>query len=124
MRDLRISQVPSVRTFLCLPVFLLASGVQHDCHHYLSSLKKYTLPTHPLFQWVICPHYTAECAIYLSLSILAAPPGEFINKTVLSGMSFVVINLGVTADNTKQWYRVKFGEESVRGKWRMIPGVW
>jgi 3-oxo-5-alpha-steroid 4-dehydrogenase 3 / polyprenol reductase len=104
-------------------VFLIASGVQYDCHEHLASLKGYTVPPHPIFHRVLCPHYTAECAIYLALSFLAAPRGEMINKTVLSGFLFVIINLGITAHNTKQWYKTKFGEESVRGKWKMIPGV-
>lgn len=123
IQDLRISQVPSLRTLLCLPIFLMASGIQHDCHHYLSSLKEYTVPKHPLFQWVLCPHYTAECAIYLSLAILGAPRGELINKSVLCGLLFVSVNLSATAYNTERWYRAKFGEYSVRGKWKIVPGV-
>ena len=123
IQDLRISQVPSLRTLLCLPIFLMASGIQHDCHHYLSSLKEYTVPKHPLFQWVLCPHYTAECAIYLSLALLAAPGGEIINKSVLCGLLFVVVNLSSTAYNTDKWYKAKFGEDSVRGKWKMLPGI-
>lgn len=123
IQDLRISQVPSLRTLLCLPIFLMASGIQHDCHHYLSSLKEYTVPKHPLFKWVICPHYTAECAIYLSLALLAAPRGELINKSVLCGLLFVAVNLSATAYNTEKWYRAKFGEHSVRGKWKIIPGI-
>ncbi|EED20108.1 3-oxo-5-alpha-steroid 4-dehydrogenase, putative [Talaromyces stipitatus ATCC 10500] len=123
IHDLRVSQVPSLRTLLCLPIFLIASGTQHDAHHYLSSLKGYTVPKHPLFQWIICPHYTAECAIYLSLAFLAAPHREIVNKSVLCGLLFVVANLGVTAYNTEKWYKAKFGEDSVRGKWKMIPGI-
>src|SRR5256885_15162765 len=67
---------PSIRTLLCISVFLFASGVQHDCHRYLASLEKYTLPDLPMFQIFICPHYTAECLIYLCLAILAAPEGS------------------------------------------------
>ncbi|KAJ0422417.1 hypothetical protein BJY00DRAFT_75048 [Aspergillus carlsbadensis] len=111
----------SGRTLLCLPIFILASGIQHDCHHYLYSLKRYTLPTHPMFSKFVCPHYTAECMIYLSIALLAAPKGEIVNKTVLSALAFVVVNLGITASTTRQWYRQKFGEEAVRGKWNMIP---
>ncbi|KAJ9202539.1 hypothetical protein DTO164E3_2979 [Paecilomyces variotii] len=118
---LRVTNVPTPRTLLCLPLFLLASGLQHDCHHYLASLKKYTLPAHPLFLSVICPHYTAECVIYLALALLAAPAGESINKTVLSGLFFVAVNLGITAASSKRWYMQKFGEENVRNRWRMIP---
>ncbi|KAH8422696.1 putative 3-oxo-5-alpha-steroid 4-dehydrogenase [Aspergillus melleus] len=121
---IKITNVPSLRTFLCLPLFLFASGLQHDCHYYLFSLKKYTVPAHPLFSRVVCPHYTAECAIYLSLALLAAPSGEWVNKTLLSALAFVAINLGVTAGTSRKWYAQKFGEESVRGKWNMIPVVY
>ncbi|KAL2822530.1 protein DFG10 [Aspergillus granulosus] len=114
----------SGRTLVCIPIFILASGIQHDCHHYLYSLKRYTLPTHPMFSKLVCPHYTAECMIYLSIAVLAAPQGEIVNKTVLSALTFVVINLGITASTTREWYRQKFGEEAVRGKWNMIPIVY
>lgn len=121
---IKITNVPSLRTFLCLPMFLFASGLQHDCHYYLFSLQKYTVPAHPLFSRVVCPHYTAECAIYLSLTLLAAPPGEWVNKTLLSALAFVAINLGITAGTSRKWYAQKFGEDSVRGKWNMIPVVY
>ena len=124
MDDVKVTMVPSFRTFLCLPLFLFASGVQHDCHHYLFSLKKYSLPTHPLFRTIICPHYTAECVIYLSLALLAAPPGELVNKTLLAALGFVAINLGVTAGTTKKWYMQKFGADAVRDRWNMLPGVY
>jgi 3-oxo-5-alpha-steroid 4-dehydrogenase 3 len=122
--DFSLATQFSGRTLLCLPIFILASGIQHDCHHYLYSLKKYTLPTHPMFSKFVCPHYTAECMIYLSIALLAAPKGEIINKTVLSALAFVVVNLGITASTTRQWYRQKFGEEAVRGKWNMIPIIY
>ncbi|PWY95457.1 protein DFG10 [Aspergillus sclerotioniger CBS 115572] len=122
--DLKVTIAPSLRTFVCMPIFLLASGIQHDCHHYLFSLKKYTLPTHPVFRRIVCPHYTAECVVYLSLALLAARKGEIVNKTLLSALAFVVINLGATAANTRQWYLRKFGEESVRERWNMIPWVY
>lgn len=122
--DVRMTISPTLRTFICVPIFLLASGLQHDCHHYLFSLEKYTLPTHPIFARIVCPHYTAECAIYLSLALIAAPKGEMVNKTLLSCLGFVVVNLGVTAATSRQWYRAKFGEEAVRGKWNMIPWVY
>ncbi|GKZ84606.1 3-oxo-5-alpha-steroid 4-dehydrogenase [Aspergillus niger] len=122
--DLKVTIAPSLRTFVCIPLFLIASGIQHDCHHYLFSLKKYTLPTHPIFRRILCPHYTAECVIYLSLALLGAPKGEVVNKSLLSALVFVVINLGVTAANTRHWYMRKFGEESVRERSNMIPWVY
>lgn len=126
---------PSFRTLLAIIIFLLASGFQYDCHNYLAYLKtsksedgkdkegEYKLPTHPAFQPLIAPHYMAECMIYLSFVIVAAPRGYWVNWTMTSVLCFVVVNLGVTAEGTRRWYIAKFGEEAVREKWRMIPGV-
>ncbi len=115
---------PSVRTLLFLTLFLLASGMQHVCHRHLDSLKKYTLPNHPLFRLLICPHYTAECLIYLALTGLAAPRGHWINWSFFSVLVFVVTNLGATAESTRLFYTKKFGAESIRKRWRMIPFIY
>ena len=119
---------------------MLASGFQNDCHSYLAYLKKtksktddgkenddeheYKIPTHPAFQPLIAPHYTAECMIYLSLAIVSAPQGAWINLTMASALVFVMVNLGVSAGVTRQWYEKRFGPEAVRGKWRMIPPIY
>lgn len=115
---------PSLRTLLGLPVFLLASGIQHDCHRYLASLPKYTLPQHPIFNSFVCPHYAAECMIYLSLAIISTPRGAWVNKTVFTAFVFVCVNLSVTASSTKHWYERKFGQDRVAHRWKMIPGMW
>ncbi|KAH6719737.1 3-oxo-5-alpha-steroid 4-dehydrogenase-like protein [Leptodontidium sp. MPI-SDFR-AT-0119] len=99
---------PSAKTCIAVPMFLLASGIQHTCHKHLASLKKYTLPQKYWFQQVVCPHYTSECVIYAAIAIVAAPPGQLMNKTVLAGLGFV-------------WYVEKFGMEKLKGRWRMIP---
>jgi 3-oxo-5-alpha-steroid 4-dehydrogenase 3 len=112
---------PSVKTLIAVSIFLLASWIQHDCHKYLASLKKYTLPDHQLFQFVVCPHYTSECLVYIAIAIVAAPKDQLLNRTVLAGLGFVVSNLAVTADSTKKWYVEKFGLEKVAGRWRMVP---
>ncbi|KAJ5748388.1 uncharacterized protein N7511_010084 [Penicillium nucicola] len=124
IHHLKITNAPSMRTFFLVPLFLVASGLQHDSHHYLFSLEKYTLPQHPMFSGVVCPHYGAECVIYLTLSLLAAPRGALVNKTMLACMAFVVVNLGLTARNTKKWYAQKFGNDSVKDWWYMIPWVY
>ncbi|KAI9653752.1 MAG: hypothetical protein M1821_006947 [Bathelium mastoideum] len=135
--DLRLP-APTLRTFLTLPVFLLASGAQNDAHRYLASLRApsakkpstpasappvYKLPEHPLFHRIVCPHYTAEGIIYVALAVIAAPEGRWVNGTLTCAMLFAVANLAVTADGAKRWYEARFGEGSVRGKWRMIPFV-
>ncbi|KAK5173787.1 uncharacterized protein LTR77_002468 [Saxophila tyrrhenica] len=84
----------------------------------------YKLPTHPAFQPLISPHYTAEVVIYLALAIQSAPPGRLVNGTMANALVFVVVNLGVTADGTREWYERKFGPQAVEGKSRMLPGIW
>lgn len=111
-------RVPSVLAF-----FFVAWIKQNECHRHLASLKKYTLPSEGMFKYVVCPHYACECAIYLAMSFMAAPSGDLFNKSVLCGLVFVVVNLGVTAHGTKQWYASKFGAEKVQPKWKMIPFV-
>lgn len=111
-------------------VFFAASVSQHMAHRHLYSLRTtasksaYSMPTHPLFRYTLTPHYLAECLIYLSLCLIAAPNGRVVNRTIFCGLIFVVVNLGVTADGTRSWYRAEFGAGEVEGKARMIPGLW
>lgn len=116
-----IPQPPSKTVGALTVIFILASLKQAECHRHLASLKKYTLPHEGWFRYIVCPHYTAECLIYLALALIAAPKGRFVNQTVLLGLTFVAVNLGATAEGTRSWYEDKFGKENVKGKWRMIP---
>lgn len=84
----------------------------------------YRLPEHPAFSSLIAPHYTAECLIYLSLAVLAAPQGAWLNWTLTCALVFVAVNLGITANGTKEWYQRRFGPKAVEGKWRLIPAVY
>jgi 3-oxo-5-alpha-steroid 4-dehydrogenase 3 len=117
-----------MKTAILVPAVLTAHVLQHTYHAYLYRLrtenKGYQLPSHPLFPNLLCPHYTCEVAIYALLSLLGAPEGSWVNWTWVCGTIFVAVNLGVTADGTKEWYEQKFGAEKVRGRKRMIPGVW
>ena len=122
--NLLVLTPPTLRTFLSTLIFIFASGIQYDCHTHLASLQKYSLPRHPAFASLICPHYTAECCIYLSLSLLAAPKGEFVNKTIFSALVFVVVNLGITAKLSQEWYIRRFGAESVKGKRKVVPFIY
>lgn len=115
---------PSAKTLIAVPLFVLASIAQHESHVHLASLKKYTLPHHYLFRRVVCPHYTSECVVYIAIAIVAAPPGQVLNRTVLAGIGFVASNLGVTADSTRKWYAEKFGADQLVGRWRMVPYVY
>ena len=114
----------TLKAIIGIPVFILASGIQHDCHAYLASLPKYTLPVHPMFQNFICPHYTAECLIYLSLAFIAAPKDALINRTMFAAFVFASANLTVTAATSKEWYERKFGKDAVAHRWIMVPGVY
>ena len=62
--------------------------------------------------------------LYVGIAIATAPRGQLLNKTVLAGLGFVVSNLGVTADSTKRTYTERFGAENVKGRWRMVPGIY
>lgn len=115
---------PSLRVLVFLPAFLFAAILQYKTHAHLASLKKYTLPSHPAFNKIVCPHYTAECVLYLALTFLAAPEGHLVNGTMLCATIFVVVNLGATADISKSWAMGKFGKVKIEGQWRMLPGLW
>ncbi|KAH6963745.1 hypothetical protein HG530_002937 [Fusarium avenaceum] len=97
---------------------------QNQCHRHLASLKKYTLPSEGWFRYLVCPHYTAECLVYLAIAWIAASPGQPLNKSVLSAVVFVAMNLGATAKGTKAWYANKFGADKVADRWIMIPPVY
>ncbi|ETI27690.1 hypothetical protein G647_00139 [Cladophialophora carrionii CBS 160.54] len=121
------------KTILCTVVFFGASERQSRYHQYLSSLKKYSLPEKYAFQYLIAPHYTMECVIYLSMALLDAPfifnqgsqlpTPTTINWTLACALMFVVVNLGVTADGTKEWQRKKFHDQrfEIAKRWRIIP---
>ncbi|KIW79000.1 hypothetical protein Z517_08840 [Fonsecaea pedrosoi CBS 271.37] len=131
----------TAKTLIWTFLFFWASDRQNLYHRYLSDLKKYTLPEKHAFRWIVAPHYTAECLIYLSLSFLDAPFREVlsqhhgysrkpaiasINWTLFCALVFVAVNLGVTADGTKKWLRTKFPDRAweVIKRWRMIPPVY
>ncbi|KAF3064714.1 Polyprenol reductase [Daldinia childiae] len=115
--------IPSFNTVFGVITFWASWFMQYRCHRYLSQLKKYSLPVDGLFQYLVCPHYTCECVLYLSLALIAAPVGQLYNRTLICAVLFVAVNLGVTANGTKKWYSEKFGHERVQGKWKMIPGI-
>jgi 3-oxo-5-alpha-steroid 4-dehydrogenase 3 / polyprenol reductase len=118
-----LSILTTVRTAVALPMFILASVKQQQCHRHLAGLQKYTLPDDGMFRYLICPHYTCECVVYVALALAGAPRGHLFNNTILCGLLWVAINLGVTGAGTRHWYGQKFGSDKVAGKWVMIPFV-
>ncbi|ORY63415.1 uncharacterized protein BCR38DRAFT_458555 [Pseudomassariella vexata] len=117
-------EAPSLNELVGLVLFLFGWSMQYRCHKYLSSLRKYSFPEEGMFRFLICPHYTCECLLYLSIAITAAPKDQWYNQTLMCGLLFVSVNLGVTARGTKTWYVEKFGTEKVEGRWLMIPLVY
>ncbi|QDS74048.1 hypothetical protein FKW77_009208 [Venturia effusa] len=112
---------------LGLGVFVAGAIAQNRAHAYLWSLRKtgtYAFPTHPLFSMTLTPHYLSECSEYIGLAIAAAPRGQYVNTTLAAVLLFVVVNLGVTANGTYDWYATRFGRDKVQGKARMIPLIW
>ncbi|KAF4983340.1 hypothetical protein FZEAL_1232 [Fusarium zealandicum] len=115
-------QVPH-NVLLALVFYSVACLKQNQCHRYLASLEKYTLPSEGWFGHIVCPHYTCECLLYVAIAWVAAPPGQLFNTTVLCGLLFVAVNLSATAHGTRKWYTDKFGADTVAGRWTMIPLV-
>jgi 3-oxo-5-alpha-steroid 4-dehydrogenase 3 len=35
----------------------------------------------------------------------------------------VIVNLGVTAHGTYEWYERRFGKSALKGRWRMVPFI-
>lgn len=123
-RPALLHTAPSLRTAVLVPLLMLLAGVQHDAHAYLAGLRDYVVPRHFLFARLVAPHYTAEVAIYFVLALLLAPVGATLNLTMASAAVFVAVNLGVTARRSLQWYRAKFGEHAVSGRFVLVPFMW
>ena len=104
--------------------FIWFSKRQHDIHVHLASLQKYSVPVHPSFDKIICPHYYEECKLYMCLELMATPPRAWVNWTMLCALIFVAVNLGITADVSKTWAVGTFGSERIKNKARIMPDVW
>lgn len=117
----RLITSPSLRTLPTLPIFFLASGLQRDCHTYLAGLKKYSIPEHPFFSRILCPHYAAEIVIYASLAVMGGVGGRVVDGTLAVAAGFVAVILGVAARGNREWYKAKFGEK-VGKRWGLVPG--
>lgn len=113
----------TTKTIMGTSIYVVGWVKQNECHTHLAGLKKYTLPEQGWFRYIVCPHYTSECLIYLGISIASAPAEQTLNRTVVLGLVFVAINLGMTAAGTKQWYAQKFGADRLATRWRMIPFI-
>jgi 3-oxo-5-alpha-steroid 4-dehydrogenase 1 len=82
--------------------------------------KHYEIPSGGLFKYMLYPHYFCEWIEWLGFFIAAgwgcAPARAFLINEVTSMLPRAV--------NGKKWYVEKFGEDKVRKKWVVLPGVW
>lgn len=99
-----------------LTIFGVFSIDQFQNHRHLALLVKYSLPTFRLFNLVSCAHYFDEIVLYLVVAIEIYVRGT-VSKTIyafLSAWIFVMVNLTVSALETKAYYEVKFDDYEVR----------
>ncbi|AEO70655.1 uncharacterized protein THITE_2122302 [Thermothielavioides terrestris NRRL 8126] len=115
--------IANARTAIALVFFLSGALLQNQSHRHLASLEKYSLPSAGMFKYIICPHYTAECLVYLGLALAAAPEGRVLNTTLLAALLFTFTNLAISAKTTRDWYSEKFGADKVAKKWNILPFV-
>src|SRR3569833_242421 len=115
--------IVSWRTAIALVFFLYGALLQNQSHSHLASLVKYSLPNAGMFQYIISPHYTGECLVYLGLAVAAAPQGHIVNTTLLVSLLFVFTHLAISAETTHDWYSQKFGAGKVAKKWKFLPLV-
>ncbi|KAL0092828.1 3-oxo-5-alpha-steroid 4-dehydrogenase-domain-containing protein [Phycomyces blakesleeanus] len=99
-------------TIPSIGLFIYASYHQHTCHKILASLRTpktrnaYVIPRGDWFENLVVPHYFADILVYVSLWILY----QGRNWTLTFGLVWTIVNLGVTAGETDQWYRKTFGK--------------
>ncbi|KAJ3394514.1 Steroid 5 alpha-reductase 3 [Chytriomyces hyalinus] len=122
--------------FVALALFLYASVEQFKTHRQLAQLRSpstkntsqavYKLPNQGWFRFIACPHYLFEIAIYASFVVLY----QGANWTSWAVFACVLVELGVAADQNREWYLVKFGDV-LKGRrrrqreWkRLIPYLW
>jgi 3-oxo-5-alpha-steroid 4-dehydrogenase 1 len=81
--------------------------------------KHYQIPQAGLFRYILYPHYLSEWIEWFGFWMAAgwgcAPARAFLVNEVFSMLPRAV--------NGKKWYVDKFGEDKIRGRWAVIPGV-
>ncbi|OLN87295.1 Uncharacterized protein C9.08c [Colletotrichum chlorophyti] len=81
--------------------------------------KHYRLPEGLLFRHTLFPHYFCEWVEWFGFwmaSGWSVPARNFLVNEV-----FVMLP---RARNGRKWYEERFGEEKIRGRWTVIPGVY
>lgn len=81
--------------------------------------KHYSVPQAGLFKVVLYPHYLMEwmewTGFWIAAGLGCAPAMMFVVNEVVSMLPRAV--------RGRRWYAEKFGEEKIRGRWAVIPGV-
>lgn len=82
--------------------------------------KHYQIPQAGLFRYMLYPHYLSEWVEWFGFWVAAgwgcAPARAFLVNEIFSMLPRAV--------NGKKWYMERFGEDKIRKKWAIIPGVW
>ncbi|GJJ74142.1 3-oxo-5-alpha-steroid 4-dehydrogenase 3 / polyprenol reductase [Entomortierella parvispora] len=123
-----LSTTGVVQCLVGLGLFLWGSFHQYNCHVILADLRapktapantssfsakatstEYKVPFGDWFQYMVAPHYSAEMVIYFGVYLMASARTRA--PTMLIAWIWVVINLGIVARETDQWYRAHFGEQ-------------
>ncbi|KAM0451597.1 hypothetical protein ACHAPV_009938 [Trichoderma viride] len=82
--------------------------------------KHYQIPQAGLFRYMLYPHYLSEWVEWFGFWMAAgwgcAPARAFLVNEIFSMLPRAV--------NGKKWYMERFGEDKIRKKWAIIPGVW
>ncbi|KAI9902104.1 hypothetical protein N3K66_003921 [Trichothecium roseum] len=81
--------------------------------------KHYRIPEAGLFRYVLYPHYLCEWVEWLGFWVACGWPCVPARAFLLNEV-FAMLPRAV---NGRRWYADKFGEEKIRGKWAVIPGL-
>lgn len=80
----------------------------------------YEIPKAGLFKYMLYPHYFVEwlewTGFYIACGLDCVPARMFVLNEVAAMLPRAV--------RGKQWYIQRFGEEKIKGKWAVIPGIW
>ncbi len=112
--------------WLCLALFLFGNVMQFQSHRALASLRKgkapgggkYSVPQGTWFRYCSNPHYLAEILLYTGFITLSTGWDQ---DTCLL-MTMVVMNLGLSAGMTHQWYKATFPNYP-KQRWAMLPPI-
>ncbi|KAI8322019.1 hypothetical protein GQ54DRAFT_297628 [Martensiomyces pterosporus] len=80
----------------------------------------YVIPTGDLFNYVSCPHFLCEIIIYISIWLATSCQ----SNTLLFVIGWEVVNLGITAKESQQWYKRTFGDKYPRTRRALVPFLW